>query len=394
MRNSYRYASWAAPQQDYNEMPAPELLAAGFPAPSPQTFDNQTVRQVVRLSAGGDGVRIKLSNLFGAGPVTFSGVRLAKSQGGWAIDPGSDTGVTFGGQNSLTLAAGAEQWSDEITLPLQTNTELAVSMFFAGSARVATSHSLGKRTNYLTSGNALSAATCTGAKTVQSYYWLAGVDVSGTHETNVIVAFGDSITDGEGSTADANLRYPDQLDELLQSSGTLGRVSVVNSGISANRWLRDGVGPNGAGRFKRDVLDVSGATHVVILLGINDLGMGALIPSQNATADRITAAMAGAIAGAKAKGLKVLVGTILPYDGFFACTDSGEAARQTVNAWIRANETIDAVVDFDLALRDPDNPTRFLALYDSGDHLHPNDTGYLELARTAAAALTAMKKTD
>ncbi|MDD2735431.1 MAG: SGNH/GDSL hydrolase family protein [Desulfuromonadaceae bacterium] len=382
------YASWRVSQHDYNEMPAPEILALGFPAPTPMSFENQTLRQTFRLSAGGDCVRIKLSNLFGAEPVTFSGVRIAKSLGNGAIDPDSDSYVTFNGECVLVLAAGAERWSDSVPLPTMKNMDLVVSIYFAENTKVATSHSPSRQTNYVTYGNTLSTATAAGAHTLESYYWLAGADVFSRQKINVFVAFGDSITDGFCSTVDANRRYPDLLDEMLQSAGTLGRVSVVNSGISGNRWLRDGVGPNGSGRFERDALDVACVTHVAILLGINDLGVGVWIPAQGVTAGQITAALATAIAAAKSKGLNVLVGTLTPYAGCGYDSAAGEASRQTVNAWIRTNTAIDAVIDFDLALRDPDNPTQLLAAYDSGDRLHPSDAGYLQMARTAAAALS------
>ena len=386
------YAGWRVAQLDYNEATPDGLNDAAHQQKPPMFLENQTIRQIIHLSAGGDGLRIKLSNLFGEKAVVFDSVHIASSLGGGQIAVDTDRAVTFDGQNKVVVAAGQEVWSDTVPMVTTTNMDLSVSIYLAGNTQVTTWHAFSYQTNYLTSGNAVSAAALADTQTVQSNYWLAGVDISGTEKTSVVVTFGDSITDGFKSTADKNLRYPNQLDTLLQAGGTLGRASVVNSGIAGNRWLNNYMGPNGVSRFQRDALDITGATHLVILLGINDLGMGAIAVTQSVTADQITTAMSNAVASAKARGVKVLLATLLPYKGAFYYSDAGEAKRQVINAWIRANKQIDALVDFDKAMQDPQNTTALLPVYDSGDHLHPNDAGYLQMVKTVSAALAGLAK--
>lgn len=384
------HAGWAVAQQDYNEE-----ITGVIPPATPISLENQTIRQIAHLSAGGDAVRVKLSNLFGATAVTFDSVHIARSLGGGAVAVDTDTAVTFGGQNKVVLAAGKEIWSDAVPMVTATNMDLAVSIYLSPKTPVATIHSYGLVTNYITAGNAVATGSIPTTQTTPSYYWLAGIDVSGAQKTNVVVAFGDSITDGYGSSTDKNLRYPNQLDTLMQTNGTLGHASIINSGIAGNRWLHDYLGTNGTGRFQRDVLDVSGVTHVVILLGINDIGLGELLPSQSVTVDQVTGAMSAAVTAAKTKGVKVLLATVMPYKGFtsvFPYSDTGEAKRQAINTWIRANTVkADAVIDLDKAMQDPVNSTVLLAAYDSGDHLHPNDAGYFKIAQTVDASLAGLK---
>lgn len=370
-------ASWYAAQQDYNEA-FPGNLA---PAPTPVSLSNQTIRQIVHTSYGGSQVRIKLSNLFGTTPVTFAAVRIARSTGSGGIDTTTDKPLTFSGQGSVTLAAGAEMWSDSVSLSFPTQADLAVSLYLQGSAPEATTHTLGQQTNYLAAGNQASAASLSGATASTSYYWLSEVDVSSADKVKVVVTFGDSITDGFQSTVGANHRWPNFFDDRVQAAvGNVGNASVVNAGISGNRWLHDVIGPAGQGRFARDVTGVSGATHVVILLGINDIGFGVLASSQAVSSDQIIAAMNAAIAQAKARQMKVFVATLLPYQGAAYFDAAGEAKRQAVNAFVRSASTIDGVIDFDKAMQDPSNPTTMLPAYDSGDHLHPNDAGYQAMA--------------
>jgi len=356
----------------------------GLPARAAETFNNQTIRQVVRLSLGGDTIRIKLSNLFGRAPITFAGVHVAKSstvvQGG--IDTGTDRAVTFGGQASVTLAAGAELLSDAVALPVSALENIAVSMYFAGPTTLATIHAVGRQTTFIVPGNQLSAASTPSAPgdLRQSYYGLTAVEASSTQATKVLVAFGDSTTDGLASTVDAAKRFPNQLDDRLKATG-LARTGVVNAGIGGNRWLHDFAGPSGNSRFDRDVLNVAGVTGVIILEGINDIGFAVEpAPSQEVSAEQIISAIAAAVAKAKGRGLKVFLGTLLPYKGAGYYSEAGEAKRQTVNAWIRANSSADGVIDFDAALRSAGDPLAMNPAYDSGDHLHPNDAGYAAMA--------------
>lgn len=369
------YASWTGSMLD-----ATQARASATP-PVAAVFNNQTVRHVLRLSLGGDTFRIKVSNLFGKTPITFSGVHVAKSTGGSNIDVSSNVAVTFSNQPTTTLAAGAELLSDPIKLSVTPLSNVAVTMYFAAPTEVATVHALGRQTAYIGAGNQLSAATipAAAADQRQSYYGLTAVEAASTEKTKVVVTFGDSITDGFNSTVDAAKRYPNQLDDRLKAAGST-RTSVVNAGISGNRWINDITGPNGNSRFDRDVLNVAGVTHTIILLGVNDIRNSFRFPNEAVTTDQLITSMAAAVSKAKAKGVKVLVGTILPCKGETFCPASVDAQRQIINAWIRNNRDADGVVDFDRVMQNPDDPAAMNPTYDSGDHLHPNDAGYGAMA--------------
>jgi lysophospholipase L1-like esterase len=377
-QSSKYYASWTGAMSD-----ATTALPIA-PAPAPVTFTEQTVRHIVRVSLPSDhAMRVKLSNLFGRQPLIFSSVRVAKSTGQGRIDVATDTSVTFGGSSSVTLAVGEERYSDDIALNLPAQSNLAITMYFAGTQVLQTVHGLGMQLAYLGSGNQASAADVPAAITTSfrnPYFGITAVESSLTSNPKVVVAFGDSITDGFNSTVDAAKRYPNLLDDRLKAAGF--NTSVVNAGISGNRWMFDGTGPYGNGRFTRDVLDVAGVTHTIILLGINDIGLSSILAAngQSVSAAQIIASIGGAIAKAKAKNIKVLVGTILPYKGASYYTADGDVTRQAVNAWIRANKEIDGVVDFDLVMGGPTDPLAINPALDSGDHLHPNDAGYAAMA--------------
>ncbi|HWI83303.1 SGNH/GDSL hydrolase family protein [Ramlibacter sp.] len=358
---------------------------ANVPGAAPQvapTFNNQTVRQVLRLSLGGDTLRIKLSNLFGKAPLTFSGVRVARSTGGSSIDVSSDFAVTFNGQTAVTVPVGGEVYSDIVPLATAPLANLAVSMYFAGAVTIGTIHPVARQTAYSIPGNQLSTGTLATASVDPwaPYYALAAVETSSTEATRLVVAFGDSHTDGVGSTTDAAKRFPNLLDDRLKAAG-LRRTGIVNEGIGGNRWLNDFAGPSGNSRLDRDLLNVPGATHAIILMGINDIGFSVSpAPSQDVTAEQITGAIANAVTRAKGRGIKVALGTLLPYKGADYFSAAGETKRQAVNAWIRASSGADAVIDFDAVMRSSADPAVLNPAYDSGDHLHPNDAGYAAMA--------------
>ena len=375
------YASWTGAMQDSTQ------VRAGTPAPAVEVFNDQSIRQVVRLSLGGDRIRVKVSNLFGKAPVTFSGVQVAPSTGGAGIDAARSRVVQFAGQPSVTLAAGEERLSDPVALPVQALGDVAVTMYFAQPTTVTTLHTLGRQTAYIAQGQQLAAANLVADKAAQrqSYYGLTAVQVASSDAPRVVVAFGDSITDGYNATVDGAKRYPNQLDERLKASGA-ARTSVVNAGISGNRWLRDVTGPNGNGRFERDVLRVPGVTHTIILLGINDLRSAFRAPAEAASADNLKGAISTAVQKAKAQNIKVLLGTILPCKGEAFCPASVDAQRQLLNTWIRSNPDVDGVVDFDKVTHNPADPAAILPAYNSGDHLHPNDAGYQAMAEAVDLA--------
>ena len=379
------FATWYAAPQNYN------ILFPGSTVP-PLAISNQSIRQIVHTSHGGSLIRVKLTNYFGTTPVTFGEARVARSIGNGGIDLATDRVLRFGGYRSVTLAPGEERWSDPVSLQVPTQADLAISLYVPLNTPVVTTHTIGMQTNYLAPGNQAGAATMGNVTETGKYYWLSEVDAAtsgrpgdatdlAAHPYKVVVAFGDSITDGYGSTFDANRRWPNDLDNRVQAAvGEPGRVSVVNAAIAGNRWIYDGVGPAAVTRFAHDVAGVSGATHVMILLGINDIGLGLLYPPQNVSADQIIAAMQATIAQAKARRIKIYLATLTPYNGASYYDAAGELKREAINAFVRSANGADGVLDFDQIVRDPANPTTLLPAFDSGDHLHPNDAGYQAMA--------------
>jgi lysophospholipase L1-like esterase len=342
-------------------------------------LDGRTLRQVVRVSIGGTQVRVRLSNAYGASALHIGAVHVGISTAGAAIAAGTDRMLMFNGAESLVIPAGALAISDPVTLRVPAGGDLAVSLYVVGNDAAATEHTLGLQTTYISpEGDFSGADALPTAATTQSYYFLTGVEVDAAASSRAIVTLGDSITDGLHSTADANRRWPDRLAERLRARQGGGRVAVLNAGISGNRILHNTKGTNASARLDRDVLVQSGARYLIVLEGINDIG----IPG-SATADEIIAGHRQIIDRAHAMGLKVYGGTLTPFQAFMPgiyYTADGEAMRQIVNQWIRTGKAYDAVIDFDKAIRDPADPAVIRPAYDSGDHLHPNDAGYRAMA--------------
>ena len=363
--------------------------AAGPPGLTNDGFTNQTLRQIVRTSVSGDRVRIRLST-FGAGVLTIGAAHIALRDTGAAIVSGSDRALTFGGQPSIRVPPNAPVLSDPVELAIPEGSDLAVSIFVPGSTGPATWHFSALQTSYVSPpGDFTASAMMPVASTPQAWFWLAGVEVMTAQQTGAVVTFGDSITDGTNSTRDTNRRWPDYLARRLLGQAGRDRLAVLNAAITGNRLLHDVIGANALSRFDRDVLYQTGVTHVIVLLGNNDIGigwMGGITPSEAVTVDQIIQAHRQLIQRAHARGIKIYGATLTPFDG--AGIDAGpggffgyfslanEAKRQAVNAWIRTSHEYDAVIDFDEVLRDPSVPTRLGPRHDSGDHLHPNDTGY------------------
>ncbi len=363
---------------------------AGFMITNPG-FNNQTLRQIVHTSIGGDQVRVKLST-FGASALVIGAAHIALRDVGAAIVPGSDRTLTFSGNPSFTIPPGAQILSDPVALDVPALGDLAVSVFVPESTGPATWHFAAFQTSYISPPGDFTASPAMPVdSTTQAWFWLAAVEVTASKQTGAIVALGDSITDGTASTPDTNNRWPNHLARRLIAQPGNHKMGVLDEGIAGNRILQDIIGANALARFDRDVLVQTGVTHVIVLEGINDIGFGAFgfpVPP----AAEIIAGHQQLIERAHARGLKIYGATLTPFEGtifpgYF--TPAGEAKRQAVNAWIRTSGEYDAVIDFDLATRDPSHPTRFLPLYDSGDHLHPNDAGYQAMG--AAVDLTLFK---
>jgi lysophospholipase L1-like esterase len=379
--------AWAGEQEDSGRRQGEWLAVWGASPSDPgDPLEGQTIREHVRLSLGGDRIRVRLSNLFGTAPLLVGAVHVARHDTGAAIVPGTDRTVTFGGEGSVTIPAGALAVSDPIKLEVESLGEIAVSIYFPGNTGPLTIHALGVSTTYISPpGDFTSASLLPTATTLLSRILLSNVEVWTSKEGDAVVTLGDSITDGYGSTVDANHRWPDFLAERLRARFGKKPISVVDQGISGNRLRKDIAGPNAQARFDRDVIAQTGVRWVTLLEGINDIGFpGAVDPAMpRTTAAEIIAAYKQLITRAHAAGLKIYGCTLTPFEGtifpgYFA--PDKEPVRQAVNEWIRHSGWFDAVIDFDKVIRDPSHPTRMLPAYDVGDHLHPNDAGYKAMA--------------
>ena len=373
--------------------------SAGFGEEFPSQFfefDKQTVRQIVRTSIGGDQVRVRLANTFGDVPLVIGAARLALRDSGERIDPASDRVLTFSGSPSITIPPGALVVSDPVALTVSPLSELAVSLYFPEPTTSTTVHAFAFQTNYFSPVGDFSAeAALPVEKTVQTWVFLTGIDVMVAEPTGVVVAFGDSITDGAVSTPDTNQRWPDLLAERLVASPEQHTMAVLNAGIGGNRVLNNPpegfefAGPNALARFDRDVLAQPGVTHLIIFEGINDIGLPAMTgdPAEFVNADELITGLRQLAERAHEHGIVTFGATITPFEGSMIFFEEGEAIREAVNDWIRTGGAFDAVIDFDQVVRDPQQPTRLLPAFDSGDLLHPNDAGFRAMAESIDLAL-------
>lgn len=344
-----------------------------LPMNVPARLDDATLRETVRLSAGGQRIRLVFSNRYGRDPVKLGAVRV-----GPADDARGGRTLTFSGQPGVAILPGATVTSDPVALPVQPLSRLAVTTWLPAPTPIASFHWGAQQTVQITMG---SDTTRFGGR-----LFLNAVMVEAAAPGRTVVALGDSITDGNGSTPDADRRWPDVLAERLARHG----IAVANAGISGGRLARDGMGQSALARFGRDVLGQPGVSDVIVLLGINDIGWpgSPFAPGERAaTLDELTAAYKQLVAAAHVRGVRVTAGTLPPFEGALAGTPYAghyspekERLRQQLNQWIRTAGAFDAVVDFDAVLRDPSNPRRLRAAYDSGDHLHPGDAGYRAMA--------------
>lgn len=378
--------SWASSQQ----IPEP---ANALPQ---EALRDATLRQVVHLTVGGKELRVRLSNVFGTGPLTILSVHIARpvSKQTGSIDPATDRALTFGGSASVTIPAGSDYYSDPIAFDAPALSDLAVTMYLEVPPQRQTSHPGSRETSFLVHGNHVADATLANATAVAHWFLVSGVDFRERTPAAAIVALGDSITDGHAVADNTDARWPDDLARRLQSSPPTRRLSVLNVGTGGNRLLRYGLGPDALARFDRDVLAQTGVRYLIVLEGVNDLGTATrLAPISAAQHTLLVHQMIGAyqqiILRAHAHGIIVIGGTITPYGGsdYYHPSAANEADRQALNAWIRQPGHFDAVIDFDRVVRDPKHPDRLLPAYDSGDHLHPSPTGYRAMAAAIPLAL-------
>ena len=345
-----------------------------------------TYRQIAHVSIGGNTVRVILTNEFGVQPLTIGAATIALRTKGSAIDSSTAKTLTFGGETLVTLPAGSIMLSDPIDLSIAPLSDITVSLFVpAQPIRQSTVHSYGLQTNYKSLGNVVNAGSLPAATTTSQYFFLRGVDVRSDGPA-AIVTLGDSITDGAASEANMNDRWPNVLAARLQADPELSGTGVLNAGLNGNRLLHNDeeFGDSALKRLDRDVLTQPSAKYLIVLEGINDIGhiVRASADDPAETAQSIIRALQQIAARAQSQGIKVIGGTILPYENCKYASPEGEKIRQAVNEWIRSTKDFDAVVDFDKVLRDPAHPSRLLPAYDSGDHLHPNADGLRAMANS------------
>ncbi len=366
------------------------------PAASTMSLANQTLRLVVHASVGGSRARIRVSNEMGSTSLGIGAARIALRASGANLVAGTDRALLFGGRAALTIPAGGAAISDPVAFNVPPFADLAVSLYLPASTRVTTLHNAALQTSYVsTAGNQSANGSLAVSRSITTWPFLTEVDVSGAYSglsaSNAVVAFGDSITDGQASGSNVNRRWPDYLARRLQMAlGVAGSIGVANRGISANSLLKDYpeamlAGQRGLLRFERDVLATAGARWVVVLIGINDIvysPASSPIPVQDLIDGHLQL-----IARARARGLRAIGGTLTPFEGQAYYTSARENVRKRFNDWMRTSGAYDAVVDFDLVLRDPARITRLRAAYDSGDHLHPNSSGYQAMAQAVPLTL-------
>ncbi len=354
-------------------------------------FYGQTVREVARLSIGGSGIVVRLTNEYGTTPIRLDAVSVAFAAEHGGIEPLSSRPLSFGGSPGTVILPGTYVISDPLDLELRSFARLSVSYFGEGFIPVETHHFEAQQTAYISvPGDFSSAGEMIIQQTTTSHYLLSDIYVQAAANTRAVICFGDSITDGYGSSIDADRRWPDVFAERFSRADGSGEVAVINQGIGGNRMLHSCRGSRALQRFDRDVLRYPGVSHLVILIGINDIVWPNTVlagPQEVVSAGEMITAYQQLIARAQLSGLKTMLCTLLPFEGTNPefpkggyYTTGKERIRQSVNHYIRNDSNAEMVMDFDALMRDPSRPTRLRPNYDSGDHIHPNDSGYRAMA--------------
>ncbi|MGP4107751.1 SGNH/GDSL hydrolase family protein [Virgibacillus sp. L01] len=355
------------------------MQSPGEDGVSHKGFENQTIRLILRPHIDGEKMRIRVSNTFGLDPLTIDEVHVAITKNGSEIIPGTDQKVTFGGDEKVTIPSGEKEFSDPIPLKVNSEKNLAVSVYVKDKTGPATWHPHSMQTTYISTGNHVSDSGSSAFKTKEeAWFWLDGVDVvADSSVKGSLVVVGSSIANGNHSTVNANHRWPDYLAKRFNQDSSDVKMSVLNAGISANQLINShsDKGENALARLERDVFSQTGVKAVILNQGLNDIRH---YPEYDA--DKIIERMRQVINSVHGQGLKIYGGTLTPFKGSGMYTSKKEKTRQEVNDWIRTSGEFDGVIDFDKALRDPEEPERYLPKYDAGDHLHPNDLGYKKMA--------------
>jgi lysophospholipase L1-like esterase len=351
-----------------------------FPTLIPGQLQDQTFRQSARLSLGGARLRVRLSNAYGTRPLKIGAASVAAHTGD------TPQPLRFDGQPGVVIGPGQDRLSDPLPLATADRQALQVSVYLPERTPLQTFHWEGRQTSWIAPGDQHRLPALHGASSTTARLLLSGIEVEAAASARSVVVVGDSITDGATASLDQDQRWTDHLAARLAPEG----VAVVNAGISGGRLLRDGMGESALGRFQRDVLDQPGVASVIVLIGVNDISWPGTAFARDETRPTLAELQAGyrdLAQRAHARGLRILGATLTPFAGALPRTPlddyyaaDKDALRQQLNAWLRTDSPFDAVIDLDAALRDPADPSRIAAAYDSGDHLHPGDAGNRAMA--------------
>ena len=364
---------------------SPSSLPPGLLPPQDITdaFANQTLRLIAHTSIGGDVVRIRISNTHGNKRLVIGAASIALQAQGSEIVPTTLTKLTFGGQDSITISRGGLVFSDPVAFTAPALSNLSVSLFLPEPSGTVTTHLAAAQTNYVSEAGDFSTSPDFGnAQEIPVWNYLTAIDVGRRDDITAIVTLGDSITDGVGSTANTNNRWPNYLARRLAGGSNEPDFAVVNAGLSGNRVLQENsprFGENLQMRFERDVLALSGVSHIVLMEGINDIGMARMFAGEDVSPDEIIAGYRQIITRAHARGIKIIGATLTPFEDAGYYSEDGEMKRLAVNAWIRGSGEFDGIIDFEIPVRDPNNTNHLIPSF-TADNLHPNDAGYKAMA--------------
>lgn len=355
-------------------------------------YQDQTVRMIAHTSIGGDMVRVRIANTHGSKRLFVGSASIALQAQDSAVEERSLTRLTFAGERSIAIPRGGFVISDPVAFSVPVMGNLSVSLYLPEASGTPTTHSTAFQRNYVSAaGDHSMSADFEATETLAMWQYLTAIDVGRYDDISAIVTLGDSITDGWGSTENANQRWPNFFAQRLLNDPNVRDFAVVNAGLSGNRVLHENsprFGENLLARFERDVLALSGVSHIVLLEGINDIGMGRAGTVEEVSADEVIAGYRQIILRAHDRGLKIIGATLTPFEGAAYYSDAGELKRQAINAWIRGSGEFDGIIDFETPVRDPEHPTRLLPSF-TADNLHPNDEGYRAMAEVVDLELFA-----
>jgi lysophospholipase L1-like esterase len=359
---------------------APQLVEPGNMPPSPG-LTNNSLRQVIRVSIGGDTLRVRFSNEFSTSAVTMNSVQIAASSGGNTIDVATNKELTFSGNSAVTMNAGAAVTSDPIAFTLTPRMDVAITIYYGQTSATVTGHPGSRTTSYIIAGNTTTRTDFTGSVTTDHWYNINGIDVLAPETAACVAILGNSITDGRGSTTNMQNRWPDIFSESLLKDSSTHQVGVLNMGIGGNSVLSGGLGPTGVNRYDRDILHQQGVRWAIVFEGVNDIGGVHSAAAATTTANSLIAAYQQMIVKAHTNDIRIYGGTIMPFKGNGYYNEYSESCRSTVNQWIRTEGNFDACIDFDKTMRDPQDTTRLVSSYQN-DGLHPDSAGHRKMGES------------